>query len=97
MLDNTLIKKSLALTGKTIDGIEEVNYENVQKWDMFSIEKFSYFLLSPEFIEKYSIYYLEKWLSKFSDQETSMFRFAKAIYEYQSWNESPLVELLNKI
>ena len=55
MLDNKLIESALQLTGKTMSDVKiynpsmelEVSYQ-------FSIEKFSYYLLSPEFIEKYS-------------------------------------------
>ena len=55
----------------------------------FSIEKFCYYLLSPEFIEKYDkIEYPRVWSCR-----TCMY-FWLAIYEYQSWNEKPLIELL---
>jgi len=56
----------------------------------FSIEKFFYYLLSPEFIKKYS---------EPLDWEDWVYanRFWRAIYEYQSWNPEPLIEFLKKI
>lgn len=56
MLDNTLIEKALSLTGKIMEDMKEmfdVPYEEVTD-TKFSIEKFCYYLLSPEFIEKFS-------------------------------------------
>ena len=61
-----LIKKALALCGKKItDMYEEISHEDMNEeeggYDIlieheFSIEKLAYFLLSPEFIEKYPTY-----------------------------------------
>lgn len=79
MIDKNFIEKSLALCWK----------EYSDMW----IESYCYFLLSPEFIEKYNIYYppsINKWNWIAKD-------FWEAIYEYQSWNEEPLIELLQKI
>ena len=56
MLDNTLIEKALSLTGKTIKDVEQevpMPYEDYTM-DEFYIEKFCYYLLSPEFLEKYT-------------------------------------------
>lgn len=90
-----LIEKALALTGKTM--------EDVTIWvgitmDFFSIEKFCYYLLSPEFIEKYFEIYMP------DENQRSMitwlfvvWKIAIAIYEYQSGNEKPLEDLLEKI
>ena len=62
MLDPTLIEKALALTGKTIDSMvhdnalavfQEYSSKEWNPMDYFSIAEFCYYLLSPEFIEKY--------------------------------------------
>lgn len=66
MLDKKLIESALALTWKTIDDMNipkylwdcSVNWMAFPEfWDEFSIEKFCYYLLSPEFIEKYAKIY----------------------------------------
>lgn len=85
MLSQQLMEKALSLTGKTMEDME---------WDVwkFSMPRFCYYLLSPEFIEqimetqeiKYAPWYY-------------MHRFWEAIYEYQLWNEEPLIALLSKI
>lgn len=111
MLDNTLIESALQLTWKSMEDMEEcISYTNCcwhhpscscedhNEYE-FSIEKFCYYLLSPEFIEKYDkIEYPRVWSCR-----TCMY-FWLAIYEYQrrdekypGWNETPLIELLNKI
>lgn len=57
MIDNTLIDSALKLTGKTMEDMEEVSgviYQQEELTYRFSIEKFCYYLLSPEFVEKYS-------------------------------------------
>lgn len=57
MLDTKLIEKALALTGNTMEYMSEIGiYE-----DSFSIEKFCYYLLSPEFIEKYKSTIEDAW------------------------------------
>lgn len=103
MLDNTLIESALALTGKTktychvIDTSisEDDNYDPVEYndvWDypsIFSIEKFCYYLLSPEFLKEYC--------EDIMNIEDDIADIWEAIYEYQLWNEKPLVELLSKI
>ena len=54
-----LIEKALALTGKTMEDMEEMyNAEYARDIDpdyryRFSIEKFCYYLLSPEFLYMY--------------------------------------------
>ena len=92
MLDNTLIENALKLTGKTM---EDMDWE--YRWndtEYFSIEKFCYYLLSPEFIYKYI---WELWLSDSLSERYNVWLFWNAIYEYQSGNEKPLIELLSKI
>ena len=57
MLDTKLIENALALTGKTMEDMNEIYVENHKFYRdvcvRFSIEKFCYYLLSPCFIEKY--------------------------------------------
>lgn len=51
------IKKALALTGKTMEDVSDIDYGGEymdEKFSYFSIEKFCYYLLSPEFIKKYN-------------------------------------------
>ena len=92
MLDPTLIEKALALTGKTLDdmfwwmtGWYENEYWELPFEDKFSMAEFCYYLLSPEFIEKYD------WII-----HTSRY-FWEAIYEYQKGNKEPLTNLLSKL
>lgn len=59
----------------------------------FSIEKFCYYLLSPEFIEKY----LELDHLFTYDEYVYFIEMAEAIYEYQKGNPEPLISLLSKI
>lgn len=90
MIDNTLIENALALTGKTMEDMEEVSgviYQQEELTYRFSIEKFCYYLLSPEFLEKIDTsdnwsYAEEIWLS---------------IASYQYWDEQPLINTLQKI
>ena len=105
MLDNKLIESALQLTGKTMSDVKiynpsmelEVSYQ-------FSIEKFSYYLLSPSFIEKYREIRFKN-LDKttidcivlLNKNWTIVSDFWEAIYEYQSWDENHLIELLKKI
>lgn len=92
MIDTKLIEKALALTGNTMEYMSEIGiYE-----DSFSIEKFCYYLLSPEFIEKYEVHVergvpnklYRKWIAQ---------KFWQVIYEYQKWDEELLTDLLSKI
>lgn len=96
-MEQKLIESALWLTGKTMGDMEEIiatnimDYYNTDIYPEFSIEKFCYYLLSPSFIEKYrtmtNVYpYIP---SVYTDQ------IAMAIYEYQSWNEQPLIDLLS--
>ena len=78
MIDKNFIEKSLALCWK----------EYSDMW----IESYCYFLLSPEFIEKYqeidNDWLPQVWYAK---------SFWNAIYEYQSGDEQHLINLLSKI
>lgn len=92
-----LVVNALALTGRSFDEVMEV----VPDWGWydftsdFSIEKFCYYLLSPEFIEKYNDTIIWKWLHLHMWQV--VWYFWSSIYEYQLWNEQPLIDLLSKI
>ena len=95
MIDNKLTESALWLTGKTMADMEKVT-PKIAWWlfnrDIeftFSIEKFCYYLLSPEFIEAYENMFIRKWIW--------VREFWRAIYEYQLNNPEPLKELLSKI
>ena len=70
MLDNKLIESTLQLTGKNM---YDVSFDEMQSDGMFktelSIEKFCYYLLSPEFIEKYAWYHIDKPASEFHSKK----------------------------
>ena len=93
MLTTQSIEKALALCGKIMSPTNylydfELENKNPISWTWyFSYPKFFYYLLSPEFIEKY----LEKVSTCFARD------FWQAIYEYQSGNEERLQNLLSKI
>lgn len=87
MLNNTLIENALNLTGKTMEEFQEYH----MSWPIWSIERFCYYLLSPEFIEKYD----ELPIPKIYGSLTASFWYA--IYEYQLNNPEPLNNLLQKI
>lgn len=87
-----LIESALKLTWKSIDDMEVVLPRTMLP-KTFSIEKFCYYLLSPEFIEKY----VEKVNFFTYDKYVYLLEMAEAISEYQSWNEQPLISLLEKI
>lgn len=109
MIDNTLIEKALSITWKSMEDMEEryVIYANantevgIVKYK-FSIEKFCYYLLSPEFIEKYCKIHYKEWETYLDTTREILIpaivcSFAIAIHIYQKWNEKPLSELLIKI
>lgn len=105
MLDNKLIESTLQLTGKSIYDLSEWNpttYHWHTSWDFeFSIEKFCYYLLSPEFIwSYYSIVMCDEeykpWY-ELMEYDTVASDFWKAIRKYQKLDEQPLIELLSKI
>lgn len=93
-----LIEKALQLTGKTMEDMEVVSGVIYQKEELtyrFSIEKFCYYLLSPEFIKAYADNYLWRWKTYTPNNFVSDFWIA--IYEYQDWHEQTLSILLSKI
>ena len=106
MIPTNLIENALSLTGKTMEDVYEyweAKDENDRYYNwlplVFSIEKFCYYLLSPEFIEKYmpllfpfEITWDYEWYLRHTAKD-----FWEAIYEYQSWNHEPLISLLEKI
>ena len=94
MLTQQLIQSALWLTGKSMDDMEIV-YSGRSLAFVFSIERFCYYLLSPEFIEKYRDVIADFY--DFDKTHLSIERFAKAIWYYQKWNEQPLIDLLSKI
>ena len=92
MIPTNLIENALSLTGKTMEDIQDpyIIYD-----DDYSIDKFCYYLLSPEFIVKYREVIADFY--DFDKSHMSIERFAKAIWYYQSWNPEPLISLLEKI
>ena len=96
-MEQQLIESALALTWKTMQDMREMTwYDEDAYWEWCpwtyyesSIEKFWWYLLSPEFIKKYS--YIKNVPMNIPKA------FWKAIYEYQSGDESYLIELLSKI
>ena len=60
----------------------------------FSIEKFCYYLLSPEFIKKYARIRFNQTDDPSKDCTAEF--FWQAIYEYQKGNKEPLNTLLSK-
>jgi len=100
MLDNKLIENALALCEYMYDDfeIDEWHYQDGDQFHYkhFSIEKFCYYLLSLEFIEKYHKRYTD--YPYWDDSEDITYsRFWVAIWKYQAGNEKPLTELLQKI
>lgn len=95
-----LIEKALALTGKTMEDmnhIDEYTCVHANLLGIFSIEKFAYYLLSPEFIEEFIKATKVFWFFNGTTPEWESEEFWNAIYEYQKWNPEPLIELLKKI
>lgn len=92
-----LIENALNLTGKTMEDMI-VWLDDWYEYG-FSIEKFSYFLLSPSFIEKYQevypyvfdkYYFIEKY-------STAIHEYQRKDKEFPDWNPQPLISLLEKI
>lgn len=103
MLSQHLIERALSLTEKTKYCVSRIDFDNMDElWEPFANfdwHQFCYYLLSPEFIEKYSENlnaYHKSWYKKPLYTHTTKVIW-KAIYEYQSWDEKPLVKLLSKI
>lgn len=96
MLDNTLIENALALTGTPVEEMTRwYRWEYEVEWH-FCMAEFCYYLLSPEFIEKYKKMD-DKSKNDWMHESYYWKRFGYAIYEYQSGNEKPLITLLQKI
>lgn len=100
MIDNKLIESALWLTWKSMESMTEINVE-LKYWihninNIFSMEKFCYYLLSESFIQKYADRINWDFFFEWQCERVAM-NFWKAIYEYQSWNEQPLIDLLSKI
>lgn len=101
MIPQALIESALQLTGKTM---EEMNmYYDIPN-DLcytFSIEKFWWYLLSHEFIEKYNKNRFKGYQPYIINYEYQNESLKKSIWvcisDYQSWNETHLIELLSKI
>ena len=92
MLDKKLIENALALTWKSMEDMNEITYcTMVEKDSTFSIEKFSYYLLSKTFLMALNPY-SSKLYYKSKAQE-----FWTAICDYQDGNEQLLIQLLSKI
>lgn len=96
MLSQQLIESALQLTWKTMEDISILcNNPDDDEWYgeyEFSIKYFFVFLLSPEFLDKYFIKFI-----LYTSAKGAAWDFWVAIYEYQSGNEKPLIELLKRI
>jgi hypothetical protein len=106
-----LIKKALALTGKTMKDMNELKWWlsclPYSVWDLFlefSSPKFFAYLLSLEFIEEYTdIIYIKRWYNVADkylyehEYDNNAWQFGKAIRKFQSWNPNPLISLLSNI
>lgn len=106
MLKQELIENALALTGKTMEDMNEFSsvetYRDVElmetkvtpTWYKFSIEKLCYYLLSPEFIYEYmKVSYTESII----DIAISIREYQRKDIDYPNWNEEPITNLLSKI
>jgi hypothetical protein len=91
MINQQLIDNALKLCGKSMEDME-IELESEFEWYCFSIEKFFYFLLSPEFI----IAYNHKMIDTMQKQHWGN-DIWWTIAEYQSWNIVPIEDLLRKI
>ena len=94
MIPQALIERALALTGKTIDYVQEYDSHG-QNW--LSIEKFCYYLLDRKFIIKYYQNQKPWYMPSIETTDLMAGEFWYAIMEYQSWNEEPIISLLEKI
>lgn len=92
-METKLIESALQLTWSRIDYVSDFQ---IAVWEYeFSIEKFCYYLLSPEFIEKYQ----ENCINDFESYTDIVLSelFWRALYLYQLWQKHHLIELLSKI
>lgn len=107
LLSETLILASLALTGKTMEDMTEPEFVHRTQWFpelyhwrlnwLLSIGKFYAFLLSPEFIEKYELLWIEKYENDEVPNKYIASEFWVAIHDYQNGDSQLLIELLSKI
>lgn len=87
-LSEKLIENALNLTGKTMEDILNDTQD-------YHEQALCYYLLSPEFIEKYDRIIYPENIDRYPYLQS--LRFWQAITEYQSGNEKPLIELLSEI
>jgi hypothetical protein len=103
-----LIQSALALCWKSFEDMEEYSVwvdwrDSICWWEYeFSYPKFFYYLLSPEFMEKYqwNIHPAKNWPNSINAQLYRQYACEwiwKAIYEYQKGNSENLIQLLTKI
>jgi len=104
-LPTNLINNALALTGKTM---EDMNLNPILC--KFHMPNFYAYLLSPEFIEKYSNISINFDRRQIADKNDKNYKDSIAsdiwykVYEHQrrddkfpEWNPEPLIDLLSKI
>ncbi len=96
VIPRELIEKALALTGMPIEEVESITGVHWVKQEAifwFSMETFCYYLLSPEFIEKYKDLVYWDWSWNYN----TVCIIWNAVYEYQKWEPESLIFLLEKI
>ena len=96
-IPDDLIESSLDLCGKTMEDMNKITlHRPLIIKESFSIERFCYYLLSLEFIEKYWSEYLDgvDWMAF---PENLAHSIGESVYRYQSWDAEPLISLLSKI
>lgn len=90
MLSQELIEKALGLTDKDIG---YVSFDDSIHWYKYLEWLFLAYLLTEDFCIKYQRDVTPAHIYMVSFERL----IGEAIYEYQKWNESPLIELLSKI
>lgn len=108
-MQQQIIENALALCGKTMEDMTETYiFWNTIVKERFSIEKFWWYLLGPEFIYEYleEIDYennpdycddeYPKWYA-YSQFWVAIWEYQRRDEEFPDWNEQPLIELLTKI
>jgi hypothetical protein len=97
MIPQELIDKALALTGKTMEDMNEIDSYDANaywEWCPWIFHRFSY----PKF---YAYLFEREVVSHIWNDNESMkdvyFRIWNSITEHQSWNEKPMIDLLSKI
>lgn len=95
-METQLIKKALALTGKNLEDISDI--DTYQKWNSYSIEKFFFYLISPAFqkaaYEK--VFYIPA-EERGNLLHAFLHKITLAMVEYQEWNKERLTSLLETI